>query len=331
MEFSEDNYSLEEDDNFQPTLLETNAESIKEIPLKATYKKWINSQSEISTISNIIYLEMDTSNEKYSQNLENKDKEINNDAKEKNDKINNDKDKLEEKKEEINNKINNYTFIWNGEAKNVKITGTFSDWKIKYDMIKDPNNNFFKIELPLDSQIYQFKFIVDNEWKYSPNYQTQKDNLGNINNTIDLTNFFQKDGEININTKEKLEIKEKESEEKTNDSKSPNKIKKRKESIYDCEYPSDDNIIPLSLPNKRYYQSFKLDKYSHQNSIGNEKYYSYKERPSFSYEASSKPIFLLGHINLNHLISFKNQKMITTKNCMSFRYREKACTILYYK
>ena len=29
MEFSEENYSLEEDDNFQPTLLETNADSIK--------------------------------------------------------------------------------------------------------------------------------------------------------------------------------------------------------------------------------------------------------------------------------------------------------------
>jgi hypothetical protein len=74
----------------------------------------------------------------------------------------------------------------------------------------------------------------------------------------------------------------------------------------------------MPLQNKRYYKSFKLDKYSHQNSIGNQKYLNYDDKISLSYEASSKPIFLLGHVNLNHLICFKNKKMITAKNCMSF-------------
>jgi len=335
MEFSEENYSLEEDDNFQPTLLETNADSIKEVPIKANYKKWINSESDISHISNIIKLEIDTSNDKYSSNNEINQKEIINKETPK-DEINKANNIPNEKKEEMNNNINNkYTFIYPGEAQNVKLTGSFCEWKIKYDMIKDPNDNKFKLALPLNNEIYQFKFIVDNEWKYSSNYQTQPDNLGNINNCIDLTNYFKKEEITKKNSKDKLPLIGNENAPKTKETtssdKEENKIIKRKESIYDCEYPSDDNIIPMPLPNKRYYKSFKLDKYSHQNSIGNQKYLNYDDKISLSYEASSKPIFLLGHVNLNHLICFKNKKMITAKNCMSFRYREKACTILYYK
>ena len=335
MEFSEENYSLEEDDNFQPTLLETNADSIKEVPIKANYKKWINSESDISHISNIIKLEIDTSNEQYLSNNEINQKELINNEKQK-EEINNDNNIQKEKKEELNNNINNiYTFIYPGEAQNVKLTGSFCDWKIKYDMIRDPNDNKFKLELPLNNQIYQFKFIVDNEWKFSSNYKTQPDNLGNINNCIDLTNYFKNEETNEKNSKDKLPLIGNENSPNTKipleQDKERNKIIKRKESIYDCEYPSDDNIIPMPLPNKRYYKSFKLDKYSHQNSIGNKKYLNYDNKISLSYEASSKPIFLLGHVNLNHLIIFKNKKMITAKNCMSFRYREKACTILYYK
>ena len=335
MEFSEENYSLEEDDNFQPTLLETNADSIKEVPIKANYKKWINSESDISHISNIIKLEIDTSNEQYLSNNEINQKELINNEKQK-EEINIDNNIQKEKKEELNNNINNkYTFIYPGEAQNVKLTGSFCDWKIKYDMIRDPNDNKFKLELPLNNQIYQFKFIVDNEWKFSSNYKTQPDNLGNINNCIDLTNYFKNEETNEKNSKDKLPLIGNENSPNTKipleQDKERNKIIKRKESIYDCEFPSDDNIIPMPLPNKRYYKSFKLDKYSHQNSIGNKKYLNYDNKISLSYEASSKPIFLLGHVNLNHLIIFKNKKMITTKNCMSFRYREKACTILYYK
>jgi len=102
MEFSEENYSLEEDDNFQPTLLETNADSIKEVPIKANYKKWINSESDISHISNIIKLEIDTSNDKYSSNNEINQKEIINKETPK-DEINKENNIPKEKKEKMNN------------------------------------------------------------------------------------------------------------------------------------------------------------------------------------------------------------------------------------
>ena len=339
MEFSEEYFSNDEEDKFQPTLLETNADSINEIPIKANYKKWIDSESEVSNISSIIKLEKDTSKEKLSLNHENEPKEkVKEESKEK------DKEKgeydniksLEIKKEEkIEDK--NFIFIWTEGGNRVKLTGSFCDWKIKYDMIKDSKENLFKFPLPLENKKYQFKFIVDDEWKYSSKYETQKDGLGNINNFIDLTNYFPKENDTQKTSKEKPINNEQLNSKKTKEiniphkETTPKKIKKRKISIYDSEYPSDDNITPSPLPNKRYYYSFQIDKYSNQYNIGNKLFYDYKGRYSFSNEASSKPIFILGHVNLNHLISFKNKDKINLKNCMSFRYREKACTFIYYK
>ena len=346
MELSEEYFSNDEEEK-QPTLLETNADSLNEIPIKANYKKWIDSESDVSHISSIIQLEIDALNAKISQKLENnqkekekgKEKEKEEEKKiEDNNEYDNIKFKEEKKEEKKENK--NFEFVWSEGGNKVKITGSFCDWKIKFDMIKDPKDNVFKFSLPLDNKKYQFKFIVDDEWKYSSKYENQKDDLGNINNCIDLTNYFPKENSIQEKPKEKQENNEKKEQKEQKKSNAVNKpseetktqkIKLRKESIYDSEYPSDDSIIPSPLPNKRYYYSFQLDKYSHQYNIGNKLFYDYKSRYSFSNEASSKPILLLGHVNLNHLISFKNKDKMNLKNCMSFRYREKACTFIYYK
>ena len=329
MEFSDSGFSEEEIYINNPTTFETNEGSILETPQKTNFKKWINSESDLSHISNMINLEISSSTDKDSLNEENNKK-----IKEEKNKINNkeeiDEDNVsKETKEDSNNTKINYLFTWNEGGNQVKITGSFCDWKIKFDMTKDPNDNIFKCQLPLENKIYQFKFIIDNEWKCSNKYSIKEDNSGNLNNILDLTNYIEKKEETKKKTSEKKVIEiEKENIKETEINK--NKIK-RKESIYSSQYPSNDSIIPLPLPNKRYYQSFKLDRYSHQNNIGNKKYYEFFQKYSFSDETSSKPIFLLGHINLNHLISSKNKKMINIKNCMSFRFREKACTFIYYK
>ena len=320
MELSDSDFIEEENDITHPTTFETNEESAKEICKKENYKKWINSKSDISQISNMINYESESSTDKESIN---EDKEEN----DKSEKEENEEDnESKEGKEDTNNVKINYLFIWTEGGCHVKLTGSFSDWKIKFDMTKDPNDNFFKCQLPLDNKIYQFKFIVDNDWKCSDNYPIKEDNSGNINNFIDLTNYNEKKEQKTDKEKDNENINIKEPEL----NKEKNKIK-RKGSIYSSQYPSNDSIIPLPLPNKRYYKTFKLDKFSHQNNIGNKKYYNYYQNNSFSDEKSSKSIFLLGHVNLNHLISSKNKKMINIKNCMSFRFREKACTFIYYK
>jgi len=328
MELSDSDFIEEENDITQPTTFETNEESTKETHQKANYKKWIDSKSDISNISNMVNSDIESSTDKESMNEEKEEKEENNNVEE-----NEEDNESKDAKEDSNNIKINYLFIWTEGGSQVKLTGTFSDWKIKFDMAKDPNDNCFKCQLPLDNKLYQFKFIVDNDWKCSDKYPKKEDNSGNINNFIDLTDYKENKNK----TPEKKEQRtEKEKDNENTDIKEPennkekNKIK-RKGSIYSSQYPSNDSIIPLPLPNKRYHQSFKLDKFSHQNNIGNKKYYNYYQRYSFSDEKSSKPIFLLGHVNLNHLISSKNKRMIKIKNCMSFRFREKACTFIYYK
>ena len=325
MEFSDSNYSEEEKDTTHPTTFETNEESIKEAPQKVNYKKWINSESDISHISHLIKFESESSTDKESSSEEN-----NNSEKEEDEENEEDNISKEEKIDNKNEKIN-FLFIWAEGGYDVKITGSFCDWRIKFNMTKDNSDNLFKCQLPLEHKIYQFKFIVDNEWKCSAKYPIKKDNSGNINNYIDLTNYSEKKENIEKKPQEKNEkAKISENMKETDNNKNKNKIK-RKDSIYSSQFPSNDSITPSPLPNKRYYQSFKLDKFSRQFIIGNEKYLNYKEKYSFSSESSCKPIYFLGHVNLNHLISSKNKKKIYLKNCMSFRYREKACTVLYYK
>ena len=319
MEISVSNFSQEENENnddFPTTTFETNEETINKPTQKTNYKKWIDTESEISHISSLINSEMYSSTEKEISNEDNNKKEDIN-----NNKNNEEDNESKETKEDSNNIKINYKFVWEGKGNNVKITGSFCDWRIKFDMSKDPNDNNFKCQLPLDNKKYQFKFIVDDEWKFSEKYPTEEDKSGNINNIIDLTNFNEKKEEQKQKTEKKPDNENK---------KEITKIQK-KESIYSSRFPSDDNIIPLPLPNKIYYKTFNLDNYSRQKNIGNKQFLNYSEKYCYTYEMSSKPIFIFGHVNLNHLISTRNKKRMNIKNCMSFRFREKDCTFIYYK
>jgi hypothetical protein len=374
MDYSDIN-SEEDEELFQPT---TNEESVT-VP---NYRKWLNSNTDISHISSIFRLEQENLNERKSESGgclkgSKKGERLNEDiAKEKNDKkfeeeiIETDDDfsEKEQKKkseeensseegfEDSNNSNNDfYTFVWDEGGNDLKITGSFCNWKNKFQMTRDQNSNIFKIQLPLENGTYQYKFIVDGKWKYSKKNPTVKDEMGNINNYLKYTKKAKK----SVTSKEKNKEKQKKSEKKnkktkktknkkknTKERRSSNKTKTektrastinkemkmvKKNSIYQNEYPSDDDILPLPLPNKRYYEFFKLESFTNQSSIGNKLYYDYYDRYCFSYIASSKPIFLLGHVNLNHLISVNHNQSNMLKNSMSFRYREKASTFIYYK
>ena len=379
MDYS-DIYAEEEDELYQPT---TNEESL----IEKKYKKWLNSNTDISHISSIFRLEQESLNRKKCESIylkESKNGEKYNECKtnEREEKseveseenveiedISSEKEKKEKNKEEnlsgetledSKNIKKNHMFIWDEGGNDVKVTGSFSDWKIQYQMIRDQFDQIFRLELPLGNEIYQYKFIVDGEWKYSKNYPTKPDDMGNINNILDNTKIQLFD------SKEKM--KEKKKKKKTSTTKKSKKTKKtkktkskkksqrkssiktktaktrastinkesikivKKDSIYKSVYPSDDDIVPLPLPNKRYYKTFKLENFTNQTSIGNKNFYDYYDRYCLSYPASSKPIFILGHVNLNHLISVNhNNKSNILKNSMSFRYREKATTFIYYK
>ena len=374
MEYS-DYYSEEDEDYYQST---TNEEFYRENNMDTKFKKWLNSDTDISHISSIYRLELENSNGMKSQILnENQKKAKNNEnengqedksekeyeeenigdeiSEEEIKEMKSEENNTEETLEDTNNNKKNYTFIWDEGGNDVKITGSFSDWKIKFQMTKEPNNQIFKCTLPLGNEIYQYKFIVDGEWKFSKKFPTKDDGNGNINNILDNTKNIlvqpkeenkeekkpakkEKTKKIKKKVKAKNKTKNKQSliSTKTKTTKTRastvNKDKMiRKNSIYQSEYPSDDDILPLPLPNEPYFDSFELENFTNQKKIGKKNYYEFYDRYCFSFEASSKPIFILGHINLNHLISIKHNKSNMLKNSMSFRYREKASTFIYYK
>ena len=349
MECSDYAYSENENDFFQPT---TNEASFIEMPGETKYNKWINSNSELSRISNIYKAEKDNISDKIGEFVDDNKNDIN----EKFEKEMGEEENLgiddysengsegkseeEETFEDSNNVRKNYVFIWDEGGNEVKITGSFSDWKILYPMIKDSKDNLFKCELSLNSETYQYKFIVDGEWKYSKKYPIQADGNGNINNVLDNT----KNNILVVNSnkkkkkkKEKKKPKKNKTERKTSTKTRATTVTKegtkiyKNDSIYQSDFSSIEGKVPPPLPNERYFESFQFDNFSKQNSIGNNKYYDYYTRFCFSNEASSKPIFELGHINLDHLISNNNKESFMNKNSMSFRYREKACTFIYYK
>ena len=90
---------------------------------------------------------------------------------------------------EIKEETYPYKFIWNAGGKIVKITGSFLDnWKKIKEMKKNINNGNFEITINLTKSKHEFKFIVDNKWVCSQQYEIIQDK-NNYNNIIDLTNF----------------------------------------------------------------------------------------------------------------------------------------------
>lgn len=327
-------------------------------------RKLINSDTEISNISSIWRQEEENKYENESDSdcsLENKNEKnkyfLDEKSEEYDEKTHIEKSNIFPQKEKgtkatssskekknINN-TNYYTFTWDEGGNDIKITGSFCDWKIQFQMDWDQKDSIFKIQLPLENKVYQYKFIVDGEWKYSSKFPTTFDNIGNINNFLDntqkelaLPNIPIKNN-IKKNKKTKKAPKKRKNSiktktEKTRASTINNKKKSikvvKKKSTYESEYPSEEDKQLISLPHERYYESFKMDNYTNQNSIGNQNYYDYSNRYCLSYTGSIKPIFSLGHVNINHLILAQNKSNIH-KNSMCFRYRGKASTFIYYK
>lgn len=229
---------------------------------------------------------------------------------------------LETSSETLSNK-SIYTFIWKEGGNEAKITGSFSDWKKQYPMEKDPNDNIFKISIPLNNEIYQYKFIVDGEWKCSSDEPTVLDSQGNRNNILDFT---------------------KNSQKVINQSKEENKRKKNTE--FGNKIPTSEEmkgIVPESENNhSQKHKPFILGLRTKQNKIGEKKYVKKFDKDPNSLEKSFNPLFRESHINIDHMIlETENKKNKKTKEShiknkinktgVTFRFREKACTIIYYK
>ena len=273
------------------------------------------------------------------------DNDKNDDNYNKDNKYNDFTEKTEETHADSNNAKNKqsiYTFIWDEGGENVKLIGSFSNWKQKYEMEKDEKDQIYKFSLPLNNEKYQYKFIVDGVWKCSKNQETIDDGKGNINNILDLTNNdIQPKEEVkkkNISKKgSKIENKKKTKEKKKKEKKKSftnTKKEKQKKGInkkeYGNVYPEFDN---LTEPNHNDIigKAFNINNQSKQKKLGNPFYYKFEPINSYSSNKSYLNISTYRHTILNHIIFQKNIKNnIHIKIGIFSRYREKASTFIYY-
>ena len=97
----------------------------------------------------------------------------------------------ENTKSEINEQKILYIFYWKDKGNTVQIAGSFLDnWNKREIMSKNLTTGQFEIKISIPRGIHQFKFIVDDQWKCSKDYEIIKDKSNNSNNIIDLTNYI---------------------------------------------------------------------------------------------------------------------------------------------
>ena len=71
---------------------------------------------------------------------------------------------------------------WGHGGTQVFIEGSFDGWSTKQEMHRT-GNDFTAVKM-LPPGRYQYKFIVDGEWRYSPDHARAYDDHGNINNEV---------------------------------------------------------------------------------------------------------------------------------------------------
>lgn len=73
---------------------------------------------------------------------------------------------------------------WNGNAKEVFVTGSFTNWEYKLKMVPSQSNFMIVTDLPKGD--HEYKFCVDGEWKHDETQPSCKDSQNNKNNLISV-------------------------------------------------------------------------------------------------------------------------------------------------
>jgi hypothetical protein len=227
-------------------------------------------------------------------------------------------------------------FRWDGEAMRVYLTGSFCDWHQFFQMEKSQKqNDKFYLTLFLPKGVYQYKFKIDDKWKYNSNFPTCSDKNGNINNVIDLTeekkdneddtdfstSFITKN-EDSISEEVKLDLSRKKIDEKYSDY-----LPMKKEIK---EMPQESPLL--------YNIFFNYDYLSNQKKIGRHSFLLSEEQNILNENYSYKKILPLqqekiDHFNINRKIFSKgiNHKSGPIISSSTFRYKYKFITYVYYK
>jgi 5'-AMP-activated protein kinase regulatory beta subunit len=70
----------------------------------------------------------------------------------------------------------------------VEVEGSFDNWQSRQTLHRSGNREF-AIVMSLRPGVYQYKFIVDGQWKYAPDQPAMYDEMGNVNNVLEVQEY----------------------------------------------------------------------------------------------------------------------------------------------
>jgi 5'-AMP-activated protein kinase regulatory beta subunit len=79
-------------------------------------------------------------------------------------------------------------FVWSHGGTHVEVEGSFDNWTQRHPLQRGGGKDFSIVRL-LPPGVYQYKFIVDGEWRYDPNQKAMYDDMGNVNNVIEVQEY----------------------------------------------------------------------------------------------------------------------------------------------
>ncbi|XP_076949121.1 SNF1-related protein kinase regulatory subunit beta-2-like [Bidens hawaiensis] len=80
---------------------------------------------------------------------------------------------------------------WSYDGKEVAVEGSWDNWKTRKPLQRSGKD--FIILKVLPSGVYQYRFVVDGQWRYSPDVPCTKDEAGNTYNILDLQEYVPED------------------------------------------------------------------------------------------------------------------------------------------
>jgi len=210
-------------------------------------------------------------------------------------------------------------FQWDGNEKNVYITGSFCNWLQFFEMRKFEqgdkagekcDKSYLLLFLPRGT--YQYKFKINSKWKCNSNFPTCSDKDGNINNVTTIPPNTGEEVTTDFSTSHKSNI--------------------------NMNYYCQKNQIG-SLDEFSYKYLYNYDLLSNQNQLMMNNYFKSKEKDILNGNYSYKKIYPIPHELINHFTIDKNinkkneshNKEKTLKYGCTIRYMDKMTTFVYYK
>ncbi|EGV60899.1 galactose metabolism- protein [Yamadazyma tenuis] len=108
---------------------------------------------------------------------------------------------------------------WSQGGEKVYVTGSFTGWRKMIGLARQPDNNFL-ITLGLPVGTHRFRFVIDNELRFSDYLPTATDQMGNFVNYVEVTpenvqSYLDQQAHADLSDEDKSELESQLTDEET--------------------------------------------------------------------------------------------------------------------